>query len=331
VELDAKGRPLSSREIYAIVNQPIPNAPPGGRQRRFLQIRGLEDPEIAAQVHKIELYPGGRWFSDTGLQQRTVESKRETLYEVVVGEGVSRDLGGDLDKAGLEVGDVFDVGPVKAVVIGVMKSDGSTFGSEVWARSGWVGERFNKRNNFSSIVSRTRDAATAKVAAEKVKQHKEGAATAMPETEYYSKLTVTNKQFLYAAIFIAIILAVGGVLGVMNTMFAAISQRTKDIGVLRILGYSRGQVLVSFLLESLVIALVGGLVGCGLGLLTDGVSASSTLSSGPGGGGKSVMLRLVVDGNTLAAGMVFTLIMGGLGGLIPALSATRLKPLESLR
>src|SRR5262249_47651687 len=99
----------------------------------------------------------------------------------------------------------------------------------------------------------------------------------------------------------------------------------------RILWYTRGQILVSFLLESLVIALVGGLVGCGLGLLTDGVSASSTLSSGPGGGGKSVMLRLVVDGNTLAAALLSTLIMGGLGGLVPSLSAPRLNPLESLR
>jgi ABC-type antimicrobial peptide transport system permease subunit len=117
----------------------------------------------------------------------------------------------------------------------------------------------------------------------------------------------------------------------MNTMYAAISQRTKDIGVLRILGFRRGQILVSFLLESLLIALVGGLVGCALGYLFDGMSASSTLSSGPGGGGKSVMLRLVVDGNTLAAGLLFTLIMGALGGLVPSLSAMRLKPLESLR
>jgi ABC-type lipoprotein release transport system permease subunit len=332
---DEQGRYLSSREIYAIANQPIPNAPVGGRKSRFLQIRGLEDPEIAARVHKIELYPGGKWFPGGGFQQRRRSGKDkaapETLHEVIVGEGVARDLGGDLNKDSLEVGDVFDIGPVKAVVVGIMKSGGSTFGSEVWAQSVWVGERFNKKNTFSSIVSRTRDEATAKRASEMVKAHKEGAATAMPETEYYSKMTATNLQFRIAIIFIGVVMAVGGMLGVMTTMYAAISQRTKDIGVLRILGFTGSQILVSFLLESLVIALVGGLLGCGLGYLCDGVSASSTLSSGPGGGGKSVMLRLVVDGNTLAAGLLFTLVMGALGGLVPSLSAMRLKPLESLR
>ena len=67
------------------------------------------------------------------------------------------------------------------------------------------------------------------------------------------------------------IMAVGGVFGVMNTMFAAISNRIKDIGVLRILGYARWQILVSFLLESLVIALLGGLLGCALGSLANGI------------------------------------------------------------
>jgi ABC-type antimicrobial peptide transport system permease subunit len=194
-----------------------------------------------------------------------------------------------------------------------------------------VGERFNKKNSFSSIASRTRDTASASKMAEMVRNHKEGAATALPETEYYAKMTLTNLQFRVVAVIIGMIMAVGGILGVINTMFAAISQRTKDIGVLRILGYSRGSVLVSFLLESMLIAILGGLLGCGLGYLTDGLSASSTLASAPGGGGRSVMLRLVVDGNTLAAGMLFTLAMGTLGGLIPSLAAMRLKPLESLR
>jgi hypothetical protein len=334
VMTDAQGRLLSSREVYAVVNQPIPNAPPGGRQRRLIQIRGLEDPDIAAAVHKMELYPPGRWFPGDGFKKRTrtVDGKSvpETLYEVVVGEGLSRDLGADQGKPGLEVGDVFDLGPIKAVVVGIMKSEGSTFGSEIWTKSGWVGERFNKKNSFSSIVSRTRNAETAEKGAELIRNHKEGAATALPETEYYAKLTQTNLQFRIAAIFIGIIMAIGGVLGVMNTMFAAISQRTKDIGVLRILGYSRTAVLISFLLESLLIALLGGLLGCALGYLSNGLSASSTLSSGQGGS-KSVMLRLVVDANTFAAGMVFTLVMGALGGLVPSLSAMRLKPLESLR
>src|SRR5262249_17887520 len=146
------------------------------------------------------------------------------------------------------------------------------------------------------------------------------------ETEYYDKLSETNRQFLFSIMIVAMIMAMGGVFGVMNTMFAAISARTRDIGVLRILGFARWQILMSFFLESLVIALIG----CALGSVADGGEASSIVSGGQGGG-KSVLLKLVVDANIVSAGMLFTLLMGGVGGLLPALSAMRLRPLEALR
>jgi ABC-type antimicrobial peptide transport system permease subunit len=125
-------------------------------------------------------------------------------------------------------------------------------------------------------------------------------------------------------------MALGGVFGVMNTMFAAIRQRTKDIGILRVLGFARWQVLVSFLLESLLIAALGGLLGCGLGYLANGVTTSSVVDTN-GGGMKRVSFQMIVEANTLAAAVLFTLVMGLLGGLLPALSAMRVKPLESLR
>src|SRR5262249_12966626 len=113
-------------------------------------------------------------------------------------------------------------------------------------------------------------------------------------------------------------------------MFAAISQRTKDIGVMRIIGFARWQVLTSFFLEALVLAMLGGILGCALGSLCDGMSASSNISAGQVGG-KSVVFHLTVDGKVRAAAMGFSLLMGCVGGLIPALSAMRLKPLDSVR
>src|SRR5258707_11909264 len=98
-------------------------------------------------------------------------------------------------------------------------------------------------------------------------------------------------------------MAVGGVFGVMNTMFAAISQRIRDIGLLRILGYHRWEILISFFLESIAIALTGGSLGCVLGYLANGRTAATIL------GDKSVVLTLVVDGDTLVVGMLFTLCM----------------------
>ncbi len=87
---------------------------------------------------------------------------------------------------------------------------------------------------------------------------------------------------------------------------------------------------MSFFMEAMALALIGGMLGCLLGLLSHGVSASSTMASGAGGG-KSVMLKMVVDWRILTIGMGFSLMMGYIGGLIPALSAMRLKPLESVR
>ena len=154
---------------------------------------------------------------------------------------------------------------------------------------------------------------------------------AVPETRYYADLAKSNKQFLYAILMIAAVMAIGGVFGVMNTMFAAIAQRTKDIGVLRILGFKRWQILVSFMLESLSIALLGGLLGCLLGSFADGYSAKSIMTQGPGGGGKSVMMMLTIDLDVILCGVLFSFAMGRLGGLLPSLSAMRLGILDSLK
>jgi len=127
-------------------------------------------------------------------------------------------------------------------------------------------------------------------------------------------------------------MALGGVLGVMITMFAAVSQRAKDLGVLRLLGYTRFQVLCSLMLESLVIGLAAGAVGVVIAyLLFDGFSTNSTVSGGPGGANKTVSLEMVVSGWIIFSVLIFSWVMGAVGGFIPAFNATRLRPLESLR
>jgi ABC-type antimicrobial peptide transport system permease subunit len=315
---------LASYEVYVVTNQARPEGASGGPSRRFVQMRGLKDPEIAARVHDIDLLEG-RWFDPSGK------------YEVVLGEGIAGVLGHDLGRGPLRPGDELDLGPLRGIkkvtVAGIMRSAGSTFNSEVWARDTVVQNEFGRKNSYTTVVVRARDPVLAEAAAKLLKSGKAGigiTVQAVPEPEYYAKLSETNQMFSVAILFIAVVMAIGGVLGVMNTMFAAISQRTKDIGVLRLLGYTRGQVLVSFLLESLVIALAGGLVGCALAFLLNGITMTSIVQGG-GSGGKSVVLQLLVDGNIAATGLVFTLAMGLIGGLLPALSAMRLRPLESLR
>jgi putative ABC transport system permease protein len=321
VARDSKGKMLVSEEVYVIVNQVLPNPKPGGAKRRFVQMRGVKDAAISAHVHDLELLEG-RWFAGTGQP------------EVVLGEGVARILGDDLGQGPLRAGAELNIGPLHWKVVGIMRSAGSTFGSEIWTRDTILQQRFGRENSYNTFVARVKDPSKASAAAAALKASPGAggiALQAVTESEYYEKLGNTNQQFTYAIIFITFFMAIGGALAVMNTMFAAISQRRKDIGVLRLLGYRRGQILISFLLESLMIALVGGLAGCLLGLLANGLEANSIASAGPGGGFKSIALRLIVDGPVLAVGLLFTLAMGLAGGLIPSLSAMRLRPLESLR
>ncbi len=326
---------MSSREVYIVANQAIPGATSGSRKRRFIQIRGLDEPAMTGHVHGLDLHEGGAWFSPAGVQPMEVtqpdgSTSSIEVIQAVMGEGIAREFGKDLGKETLQVGDVFDLGPRQWIIVGILQSAGSTFDSEVWAKRQIVGPMFGKET-YTTIVVRTGSREDAKVLAEDLtKNFKKAALYAQTETDYYEKLNTTNQQFLFAIIVVAIIMAVGGVFGVMNTMFAAISQRINDIAVLRIIGFSRWQVLVSFFLESMIIALVGGLLGCAVGYLADGWTASSIVSGGAGGG-KSVVLKLTVDANVLATGIVFTLVMGALGGLLPALTAMRTKPLESLR
>jgi ABC-type lipoprotein release transport system permease subunit len=321
---------LASYETYLVMNQPVPQKEGEKPRRRFLQVRALKSGAVAAAVHNIELEPGGQWFADNGVHK---ESSGRYL-PCVIGEGVAGTLGPDAGKARLSAGDTFNLGDRDWIVLGVMKTRGTTYGSEVWTSiDNVVVKAAGKGDKYTTLVLRMADNsdASGRAMAYHVQYHYDQAKLkAYSEPEYYKELTKTNETFLTWIVALASVMAVGGVFGVMNTMFASIAARIKEVGVLRILGFKRWQILISFMLESLTIAAVGGLIGCALGYLANGFEASSTLSGG-GGGGKSVALTMVVDYQTLAAGMLFTLIMGRLGGLVPALSAMRMEILDSLR
>ncbi len=323
-----------SKEVFVIVNQEIKVAEGEKPRRRFVQVRGVEDPAMAGAVHGLKLKEGGRWFSEGGVEEAPATgdgSAPKALIQAVMGNGLAAEMGNDRpEKKPLVVGDTFPLGARDWKVVGLLDSTGSTFDSEMWAKRARVGDDFGKQNSYSSYLIRTSGPEAAKTLTEELKNYKKAALNPQTETEYFAKQGETSKQFLVAVIIVAVVMAVGGVFGVMNTMYAAISQRTKDIGVLRILGFARWQVLVSFLLESLVIALIGGIVGCAIGMLADGWTARSVVSSGPGGG-KSVVLQLVVSPEILLRGLLLSLGMGALGGFLPALSAMRLRALESLR
>jgi ABC-type antimicrobial peptide transport system permease subunit len=151
------------------------------------------------------------------------------------------------------------------------------------------------------------------------------AVEAQPETAYYEKQANQTEIIRTASLVIAFFMAIGAVFGITNTMFAAIGQRIKDIAVLRILGFTRREILLCFLLEALLIAFVGGAAGAALGYAINGLTLSSAF------GAKAVAFAFQVDSQALITAAIFTLAMGLIGGLLPAMSAMRIKALESLR
>lgn len=321
---------LATQEVYVVVMYKVPNPSPGGQERRFVQLRGLDNIRTAAAVHEIKLAHGD-WPSETGVQK--LGDGSDTALEVVLGAGIARNFGADHGKATLLPGDKVELGPRTWIVVGVMEDATGSFSSEVWTRDLNVQQYFGRENSYCSYIIRTASPEKAKFAAQELKNLKiERNLQAYTEREYYAKMSDTSRQFGAAAYVVAFIMAIGGVLGIMNTMYAAISQRSKDIGVLRLMGYSRGQVLLSFQFESVLIALIGGVLGCVFAfLIFDGQTATSIISSGGGGGGKTVVLRITFDLSVLLSGFVFSLLMGAIGGFLPAFSAMRLRPLESLK
>ena len=336
--------PLCSRESYLVLSLPIAEPLPGGATRRLLQVRGLFDPVASALVHDFDLLSGGEWFSEAGVRP-DADPNKAPLVEVVLGQGIARQLAGDRPAAAmassrnplqLEVGDTIPLDTRELLVTGIMKTEGTTFDSEVWAKQSVIGPLLGK-SNFTTLVLRATSPAQAQkledffMGKDKNFKYEKSQVNAFTETNYYKSQSETSVQLLVGTILVAAVMGFGGVMGVMNTMFAAISQRVKDIGMLRLLGFSRWRILVSFLTESLLIALLGGLVGCLLGYMCNGLQATSTIGGTGGPGGKAVVFRVVVDWGVLGIGLTLSMLMGFVGGLIPAMSAMRFKPLESLR
>jgi putative ABC transport system permease protein len=150
---------------------------------------------------------------------------------------------------------------------------------------------------------------------------------AVPEREYYAKQTAAGVPIEFAGIFIAVIMAVGSSFAAMNTMYAAVARRGKEIGTLRVLGFSRGSILVSFQLEALLLSLLGGLMGSLLVLplngVTTGVGNFFTFSE--------IAFNFRVGLSAISIGVLFAVLVGSFGGFFPAWAAAKKGILEALR
>jgi putative ABC transport system permease protein len=292
---NSSGRLLSSREAFLPVNQRV------GTQT--LQVRGVTD--LALEVHPhIKIIEG--------------EMLRPGRGEVILGRAIQQELG-------LKLGDNLEIGQKMRHVCGIFSSEGSVFEIEVWADLTELLEQFRREGTYSTIVLATPDRATAELVAKRLTDTRRLSVEAVPEPAYYLEQAEQTNSLRAAGITVALFMGIGAVFGITNTMFAAIEQRTKDIAVLRLLGFRKHEILISFLIEAMLIALIGGCLGSALGYCVNGLSVNSGLST------KAIAFAFSVDAPSILIALMFTLLLGIVGGILPALAAMRVDPLQSLR
>jgi putative ABC transport system permease protein len=293
------GEPLASREMFLVVHRLIEDT----GAFKFLQTRGVTP--VAFDVHtQLKLIEGQMY--------------RSSQSEVIIGRGVQREHR-------LNVGDKVPIGRKLWTVTGVFEAGGSAFESECWCDLTELASQFRREGSYSTMVMRTENPEAAADLVERLQNSRSIVCNPQTEVAYYAKQSEQTQLIATAAWIIAWFMGVGAVFGVMNTMFAAISQRRKDIAVLRILGFKPHEILVSFLLEAILISIVGGTLGILLGTGVNGFSRSTAM------GAREVEFAFRVTQSTVVFAAGFAMAMGVIGGVVPALSVVRVQPLEALR
>ena len=296
------GEPMASHEVVSVVNLPLRG---DTSSEANISVRGLSPMGIKLR-HDVELLEG-RWFTP---------GKRE----MVVGRGVKG------KRAGTDIGDKIFYGRGDWEVVGVFSAGQSSFNSEIWVDVNLAGADLGRGSSLSSVLVRADDGAAAAALQNLVADDQRLGLEAERESEYYAKQMVSADPIRYLGMFVAVIMAIGSCFAAMNTMFAAVANRAHEIGVLRLLGFSRTSVLASFVLESLLLSILGGLLGCVLVLPLNGLEGriGNFLTFAE----TTFQFRLTLE--FVFGGLLFAATMGIMGGLLPAWLAARREVLRSL-
>jgi putative ABC transport system permease protein len=212
-------------------------------------------------------------------------------------------------------------------VVGVADGGRSASNSEIFADLNQIAADYNRTETLGSALVRADDPVALRALMRTIEGERTLNADAQTERDYFDSQTISALPVRWMTTFIAIVMAVGSGLAAMNTMYASVARRSAEIGTLRVLGFSRGRILLSFLIEALMLSALGGALGCLLALpLTlwrTGLGNFVTFSE--------IAFHLRVTPSIAATGMAFALLMGILGGLLPARAAARKEILTALR
>src|ERR1700732_3181643 len=286
---DSHGDPMVSGEWVVVIM--LPRADGTGEVN--VTVRGMMPGglELRPNVKLVQ----GRWFNSG---QR----------EMVVSQSIQRRF------AHANVGDSVQFGKGPWTVVGIFDAGGSAYESEIWGDVNQMASDFDRQGGFSSAYLRATDPASADALKNRVSDDQRLKLEGMLETDYYAKQTRSGAPIKYIGWVVAIIMAIGSSFAAMNTMYAAVAYRSREIATLRVIGFSRPSILTSFVFESVLLSLLGAAAGILLMLpfngMTTGTSNAVTFSE--------VVFSLRMTPRVLEVAVIFALIMGLVGGIAPA-------------
>jgi putative ABC transport system permease protein len=303
VARNAEGRPMASCEVVVITSRPKKaDGQPANVTFRGVSPMGFN---IRSDIKIVE----GRNFTPG-------------LYEVIVGRRIQDRV------SGLGTGSVLNIQRKLWKVVGTFTADGSSFESEIWGDYDAMAPAIGRNGGCESLTVRLSNPATIDAFNRDLKANPQIQVEIKPERKYYEDQAGGVARALVAlATFVAVVMGIGAVFGAMNTMYAIVSQRTREIATLRALGFSRISILFSFVLESVLLALLGGAIGCLASFAMNNYSAGT----GQTQSFSELAFAFKITPALLIIGMIFAVAMGIIGGLLPALRAARMPITRALR
>src|SRR5947199_2538846 len=299
---DKHGDPLVSGEISVV----IVLARQDGSGEANVTVRGLmqDGLELRPAVKLAE----GRWFTP---------GQREVV--------VSKSIRKRFEHA--NVGDAVEFGKGSWKVVGVFDAGGMAYESEIWGDVNQMSSDFDRQGVYSSAYLRATDAVAADALKHRVSDDQRLKLDGMLEPEYYATQTKSGNVIQFIGWIVAVIMAIGSSFAAMNTMYAAVAYRSREIATLRVIGFSRPSILTSFVLEAVMLSLFGAIVGILLILpfngMTTGTQNQVTFSE--------VVFGLQITPIVVGTAIIFAVSMGLFGGIFPAWHASKREILAALR
>ncbi len=299
-----KDGPLTSAELFVIIN--LPKRSTGTDAN--VPLRGVEGAAIL--VHDNLKIVEGRMF-EWGKD------------EVVVGSGAAREF------SGLNVGSTIKVGRYDWPVVGRFAAAGGVSESEIWTDAKVLQAAYKRGDSFQSVYARLVSPGAFQEFKDALTSNPQLNVKVSRQSEYYAEQSQTLTRLITTLGFlIASLMAIGAVFGALNTMYSAVAARTREIATLRALGFGSGAVIVAVMIESLLLALVGGLIGGGLAYVAFNNFHTSTMNWQSF---SQITFAFAVTPELLVRGIVWSALIGLVGGLFPAIRAARLPIAAALR